>query len=76
VFVCGLALKDVLQAGAAGIYLLLTEPYSIGDEVVIGDQSGIVQEVDILVTRIESDGEEYIIPNKRVFNTGIVRIRS
>jgi small-conductance mechanosensitive channel len=53
----------------------LTEPYSIGDEIVIGDQSGIVQEVDILVTRIESDGEEYIIPNKRVFNTGIVRIR-
>ncbi|KAA9397895.1 mechanosensitive ion channel family protein [Haloarcula sp. CBA1130] len=76
VFVCGLALKDILQAGAAGLYLLLTEPYSIGDEIVIGDQSGIVQEVDILVTRIESDGEEYIIPNKRVFNTGIVRIRS
>ncbi|WP_423998698.1 mechanosensitive ion channel domain-containing protein [Haloarcula salina] len=76
VFVSGLALKDLLQAAAAGIYLLLTEPYSIGDEIVIGDQRGIVQEVDVLVTRIEDDGEEYIIPNKRVFQTGITRIRN
>ena len=29
----------------------------------------------MFVTHVESDGEEYIIPNKRVFNTGIVRIR-
>jgi len=76
VFVSGLALKDLLQAAAAGIYLLLTEPYSIGDEIIIGEQRGIVQEVDILVTRIEDDGEEYIIPNKRVFQTGITRVRN
>jgi len=75
VFLTGLALKDLLAATAAGLYLLLTEPYSIGDEVVIDDQQGIVQEVDMFVTHVESDGKEHIIPNQRVIRSGIVRVR-
>ena len=75
VFLTGLALKDLLAAAAAGLYLLLTEPYSIGDEVVIGDQRGIVQEVDMFVTRVEADGKEHIIPNQQVMKEGIVRVR-
>jgi len=76
VFLIGLALKDLLAAGAAGLYLLLAEPYSIGDEVIIDDKKGIVQEVDMLVTRVETDGREHIIPNQRVMRSGIVRVRS
>jgi small-conductance mechanosensitive channel len=75
VFLTGLALKDLLATSAAGLYLLLTEPYSIGDEVIIGDQQGIVQEVDMFVTHVETDGKEHIIPNRRVLQDGIVRIR-
>ncbi|MBX0285788.1 mechanosensitive ion channel family protein [Halomicroarcula sp. F28] len=75
VFLTGLALKDLLAAAAAGLYLLLTEPYSIGDEVVIGDQRGVVQEVDMFVTRVEADGKEHIIPNQQVMKEGIVRVR-
>jgi small-conductance mechanosensitive channel len=71
-----LAFWDLLRAGAAGIYILLAEPYSIGDEVRIDDNRGIVQEVDMFTTRIESEGEEYIVPNQRVFRSGIVRIRN
>jgi small-conductance mechanosensitive channel len=76
VFISGLALKDLLAASAAGIYLLLVEPYAIGDEVKIDGQRGIVQEINIFVTHVESEGEEYVIPNQRVFRSGIVRIRS
>ena len=75
VFLTGLALKDLLATSAAGLYLLLTEPYSIGDEVIIGDQQGIVQEVDMFVTHVETDGKEHIIPNRTVLQDGIVRIR-
>lgn len=75
VFLGGLAFKDFLAAGAAGIYLLFVEPYTIGDEVRIDDKRGIVQEVDMFVTRIETDGEEYIIPNQQIFRSGIIRIR-
>lgn len=75
VLLCGLAFKTLLSAGAAGLYLVLTQPYSIGDEIRIDDQQGIVQEVDMFVTHIESESEEYVVPNNRVFESGFIRIR-
>ncbi len=75
VFVGAFAFKEFLLSSAAGIYLLLNQPYSIGDRVRIGENTGIVQEVDLFVTKIESDSEEYIIPNRLVFENGIVRLR-
>jgi small-conductance mechanosensitive channel len=75
VFLGGLAFRQLLAASAAGIFLLLAEPYAIGDEVRIDDRRGIVQEVDMFVTRIESEGEEYIVPNQQVFRHGVVRVR-
>lgn len=74
-FLGGIAAKDLLSSAAAGVYLLLSEPYAIGDEIAIDGRRGIVQEVDTFVTRIESDGEEFIIPNREVFRKGVVRIR-
>jgi small-conductance mechanosensitive channel len=70
-----LAFGDMLASAAAGLYLLLEEPYGIGDEVQIGDRRGIVQETQILVTYIESDGEVHVVPNRLVFQDGIVRYR-
>ena len=75
VFLGGLALSDLLKSAAAGSYLLLEQPYAIGDEVVIGDHRGIVQEVNLFVTHIEDDGEEFVVPNSAVFESGVVRIR-
>ncbi|MFB6124339.1 MAG: mechanosensitive ion channel domain-containing protein [Halanaeroarchaeum sp.] len=69
------ASHQLLSAGAAGIYLLLTQPYGIGDNVAVGDREGVVQEVDVFVTRIEADGREYIVPNNLVLKTGAVLIR-
>ncbi|MFB6205473.1 MAG: mechanosensitive ion channel domain-containing protein [Haloglomus sp.] len=74
-FIGGLAFKDMLSSAAAGIYLVLNEPYTIGDEVVIDGQRGIVQEVDVFVTRIESDGREFVLPNRKLFESGVVRVR-
>lgn len=72
----GLAFKDLLSSGAAGLYLLLNEPYSIGDRIRVGDRRGIVQEMDVLVTTVETEnGTEYIIPNRLVFQEGVVRLR-
>jgi small-conductance mechanosensitive channel len=76
VFLGGLAFRDLLASGTAGIYLLLNQPYGIGDEIEVDEWRGIVQEVDVFVTRVENDDEEYIIPNREVFRAGIVRIRS
>jgi small-conductance mechanosensitive channel len=69
------ALHRLLTSAAAGVYLLLNQPYGIGDEVRIAGHRGIVQEVDLFVTRIEDEDEEYIVPNETVFREGIVRVR-
>ena len=71
----GLAFRDLLASAAAGFYLLLNQPYGIGDEVAIGDEKGIVQEVSILVTRVETDGTERVVPNRQVFRHGVIRYR-
>ena len=70
-----LALKDLLAAGAAGVFLLLNQPYTIGDRVRIDDQEGIVQEIDMFVTHVENDDTEFIVPNQKVFRDGVVRVR-
>ncbi len=75
VLVGAFAFKDFLISSAVGIYLLLNQPYGIGDEIQIGDRSGIVQEVDLFVTKIEADSEEYVVPNRVVFEDGFVRVR-
>ena len=70
------AFWDLLRSSAAGIYLLLKQPYGIGDEIRVAGNQGIVQEVDMFVTHIENDGEEFIIPNHLVFRKGAVRLRN
>ncbi|WP_181691911.1 mechanosensitive ion channel domain-containing protein [Natronomonas sp. LN261] len=74
-FLAGLAFKDLLASAAAGVYLLMTEPYAIGDEVEIDGHRGVVQEIDVFVTCIEDDGEEYVVPNRKVLREGAMRIR-
>jgi small-conductance mechanosensitive channel len=57
------------------VFLLLRQPYGVGDEVKIAGERGIVQEVDLFVTHIEADGEDHVVPNHSVFRNGIVLIR-
>jgi small-conductance mechanosensitive channel len=66
---------QLLRSAAAGVYLLLREPYGIGDRIAVGDHEGIVQEVDVFVTHIEDDSREYVLPNSLVFERGVVVVR-
>ena len=76
VFLAAVAFRDMLASGAAGVYLLLNQPYGIGDRIRVGNRHGIVQEVDVFVTTVETDnGTEYVIPNRKVFEEGVARIR-
>jgi len=75
VVLSAVAFRPLLTSAAAGVYLLLTEPYGIGDEVRVAGHSGVVQEVDLFVTQVESDGEVFVVPNVLVFSEGVVRIR-
>lgn len=75
VFLSAVAFKDLLAASAAGIYVLLAEPYAIGNEVQVDGKRGIVQEINVFVTHIESDDEVYVVPNQHVMRSGVTRFR-
>lgn len=68
----GLALQGSLANFAGGVLILLFRPFKIGDKVIIDGEFGVVEEIDILYTRLKSySGFYYIIPNGKVSNMKI-----
>ncbi|MDZ7850597.1 MAG: mechanosensitive ion channel [Halodesulfurarchaeum sp.] len=69
------ALHQLLAAAGAGLYLLFSQPYTIGDQVAIGEHEGVVQEIDLFSTSIEKDGRVFLVPNHLVLKKGATLIR-
>ena len=73
----GFALKDILGNLFAGVILLVQHPFTIGDQVRVGEQEGTVENVRVRDTQILSyDGERVFIPNQTVFNSPIINYTS
>jgi len=63
----GLALQDVLKNFVAGIYILLEQPFKIGDRIMVKTVSGEVEGVDIRTTTLRTEeGLRVIVPNNVV----------
>jgi small-conductance mechanosensitive channel len=62
--VVGMAARQTLGAVLAGFVLMFSRPFEIGDWIEIGDVDGIVTDISIFNTRIQTfDGEYVMIPN-------------
>ncbi|MDZ7701725.1 MAG: mechanosensitive ion channel family protein [Halobacteriales archaeon] len=71
--VVGLAARQTLGSLIAGFVLMFARPFEIGDWVAIGDQEGIVTEISIVNTRIQTfDGEYAMLPNDFVGSSQII----
>ncbi|PCJ49027.1 MAG: mechanosensitive ion channel protein MscS [Gammaproteobacteria bacterium] len=61
------ALQGPVSNYGAGLMIILTRLYKIGDSITIQNSFGIVKEISLSTTRLETeDGEIIIIPNKQV----------
>ncbi len=68
----GFAFKDIFQNFLAGILLLLTEPFLIGDQIKYKDFEGTVEDIQTRATTIKTyDGRRVIIPNAEIFTNAI-----
>lgn len=69
----GFAFRDVLQNYLAGILLLVTEPFRIGDQIVFGEFEGTVEDIQTRATFIRTyDGRRIVIPNAELFTNAVV----
>jgi len=68
----GFAFRDILQNFLAGILILITEPFTIEDQIVFGDFEGTVENIQTRATTIRTyDGTRIVIPNAELFTNSV-----
>lgn len=69
----GFAFRDILQNFLGGILLLVTEPFRIGDQIVVGNFEGTVEDIQARATTIMTyDGRRVVIPNADLFTDSVI----
>jgi MscS family membrane protein len=68
-FAIGFAVKDSLANIIGGIVLILDQSFAVGDKVTIDGDTGIIKEVGLRNTKIQTfDNEIIVIPNGDLMN--------
>lgn len=69
----GFAFRDVLQNFFAGVLLLINEPFGIGDQIIIRDFEGTVEDIQTRATTIKTyDGRRVVMPNTELFTNPVI----
>lgn len=69
----GLALKDSLSNFAAGVMIIIFRPFKSGDSITTGTNSGVVDEIGIFYTMLNTpDNQRIIIPNSAILTGTII----
>ena len=70
----GFAFKDILQNILAGILILIRQPFSVGDQIVVsGGHEGTVERIETRATLIRTyDGHRVVIPNADIYTDSVV----
>ncbi|MCL6415040.1 mechanosensitive ion channel family protein [Aestuariirhabdus sp. Z084] len=63
----GLALQGMLSNYAAGVTIILTRPFVVGNTVKVQGVCGVIKEINLSMTILTNEeGEEISIPNKHI----------
>jgi len=69
----GFAFRDILQNFLAGLLILLRQPFRIGDQIVVGEYEGTVEEIETRATILKTyDGRRVVIPNGDIYTSSVV----
>ncbi len=68
----GFAFQDIFKNFLAGILLLLQEPFSLGDQIIVEGYEGTVEGITLRATQIMTyQGELIVMPNSIVFTSPV-----
>jgi small-conductance mechanosensitive channel len=69
----GFAFQNILQNFLAGLLLLWTEPFRVGDEIKIDPYEGRVEEIQTRATILRTYDERYVVvPNADLFTHSVI----
>lgn len=68
----GFAFKDIFENFLAGILILVTRPFRIGDQIIYSHYEGTVEEIQTRATWLKTyDGRRVLIPNSELFKNSV-----
>ena len=68
----GFAAQDLLSNFVAGVFILKDRPFRIGDWIEVDDIEGVVQDIDLRVSRIRTfDNEIITVPNSELADNAV-----
>ena len=68
----GFAFKDIFENFLAGILLLFSRPFRIGDQIIYARYEGTVEEIQARATWLRTyDGRRILIPNSELFKNSV-----
>jgi small-conductance mechanosensitive channel len=68
----GFAFRDIFENFLAGLIILLTDAFQIGDQIVVEGMEGTVARIETRATLIRTyDGRDIIIPNADLFTNAV-----
>ncbi len=68
----GFAFKDIFENFLAGVLILITRPFRIGDQIIYDKYEGTVEDIHIRATWLKSyDGRRVVIPNSDLFTHAV-----
>ena len=71
------ALQNLLSDVFSSFSILFDKPFSIGDFIVVGQDSGVVQKIGLKTTRIKTlRGEEMVIPNRDLTTARVQNLKT
>jgi small-conductance mechanosensitive channel len=71
--VVGLALTTPLANLGSGVLVAFTQPIRLGDRVTIGEQTGFVEQINLIYTALVTDDDKRIfVPNTQLTTSAIV----
>ncbi|WP_067177366.1 mechanosensitive ion channel family protein [Sulfurospirillum sp. UCH001] len=69
----GLALQGSVSNYAAGVLLIISRPFKVGDTLSVADVYGVVEEIKLSYTVLRNEDEELItVPNKQMIGDVLV----
>lgn len=76
-FGIGFALRDMIMNFLAGVMILVSRQFTIGDCIKVGDTIGKIEEIQTRATILKAfDGTKVIVPNAEIFSKQVVSLTS